>query len=277
MAEQLQRLKPGERLDGIPAPTWNAFVDAAEYVGRLRGSQQVEPLRHVPQTGIVRLKNASGQTRNRFDVLGISDVFPQPAQNLGAFKSGPVLHGVTPDENEHAGNFAILLEPAKPDAIVAACVSGACVAKVHVETGQESVGYADVKDGDAGALQAKADGTARILWREPGTGIKWAVVRIGGGGGASVGPATMIRAQVDEPDGVEHTDGSFSIDNVSILAPSGATEYPGGSAPTSAVNLLGFPVLDDAAVIAFWDPGPEVWLGIPKPFLRVWEPCESSL
>jgi len=246
-------------------------------VGRLRGSQQAEPLRHVPQTGIVRLKNASGQTRNRFDVLGISDVFPQPTQNLGAFKSGPVLHGVTPDENEHAGNFAILLEPAKPDAIVAACVSGACVAKVHVETGQESVGYADVKDGDAGALQAKADGTARILWREPGTGIKWAVVRIGGGGEAAVGPATTIRAQVNEAGGVEHTDSSFSIDNVSILAPIGATTYPGGSAPTSAVNILAFPAQHNVAVIAFYDPHNGQWLGIPAIYASPCsDPCSGA-
>ena len=99
MVEELRRLKPGDRLDGIPAPTWNAFVDAVEYVRRLRRSLSADPLRDVPQTGIVRLKNASGLACNRFDVLGISDVFPQPSQNLSAFKSGPVLHGVCYDHD----------------------------------------------------------------------------------------------------------------------------------------------------------------------------------
>lgn len=178
MPEELRKLKPGERIEGIPGPTWNAFVDAVEYVRKLQQSLTVDPLRNVPQTGIVRLKNASGQTRNRFDVLGVSDVFPKPVQNPNAFKSGPVLHGVTPNKDEHAGKFAILLEPAKPDGIVAACLSGVCVAKVNVEPDQEWMEYADLKDGDAGALEADCHGSARILWKESGYGIKWAVVRL---------------------------------------------------------------------------------------------------
>ena len=117
MSQQLLRLKAGQRIEGIPAATWNAFVDATQYVRKLQHGQVVNPLSNVPQTGIVRFKNASGQVRNRFDVLGISDVFPSPTDNLNAFKSGPVLHGVTPTA-AYRGRFAVLLEPAAPGDIV---------------------------------------------------------------------------------------------------------------------------------------------------------------
>lgn len=178
MNEHLFKLKPGQSLEGIPHKAWNAFVEAAQYVKRLQHSLSVDPLRHVPQTGIVRLKNASGQDRQRFDVLGVDDVFPYPTPDPSAFKAGPVLHGVKPYLDTHRGKFAILLEPAPNGSIVSACVSGISIAKINVEQGQEWMEYADVKDQDAGCLQARCHGAAKIFWREPGTGVRWAVARL---------------------------------------------------------------------------------------------------
>jgi len=196
VGEELFPIKPGQRLEGIPHKAWNAFVEAARYVNGQKRSLRRDALRDVPQTGIVRLKNLSGSDRERFDVLGIDDVFPQPSANPSGFKSGPVLHGVTPAETDHRGKFAILLEPAKPDAIVSAVVAGVTVARVSFT--DPSAGFAEVADYDAGALKAGSDGSAAILWKEGGTGIRWCVIRLGnpaaalvygaGGGAGDVAP-----------------------------------------------------------------------------------------
>lgn len=98
----------------------------------------------------------------------------------------------------------------------------------------------------------------------------WLLVE--GGGGASVGPATIIRAQVDAIGGVDYLDSTFAIKQVSILAPIGATEYPGGSAPASVLNFLKFPAEDGARVIAFYDPAGQEWLGIPAIYAG---PCDD--
>lgn len=197
MTEELFPLKPGQRLDGIPHKAWNAFVEAARYVKGQKRSLFREALRDVPQTGIVRLRNESGSNRERFDVLGIDDVFPQPSANPNGFKAGPVLHGVTPSEDDHRGRFAILLEPAKSGAIVSACVAGTSVAKVNVVRDEDWIQFADIEDGEAGYVKAQCQGSAKILWRESGTGLKWAVVRLGnlpvaihgaGSGGGEVEP-----------------------------------------------------------------------------------------
>lgn len=187
----LRKLKIGERIKQFPGPTWNRLVDvaAAHGMGGLAGRS--EGGLSIPQTGIRRIKNASGLTRNRFDVLGISAPLPLPSTNPDGFKSRTALKGVTPAAEDH-GAFVILLGPAKADDVVAGCIDGVCVAKVLVESGKEWIEYADVKDGDAGSLQLDLCGTARVLWIESGTGVKWAVIRLG------VGPGqTEYRGKLD--------------------------------------------------------------------------------
>ena len=183
MPEQLKKLREGQRLEGIPASTWNAFVDATKWSQGQQASWNVGPKRNVPQTGLVRLKNTSGYDRERFDVLGIDDVFPDPVDNLIEFKAGPVLHGITPTLADHRSKFAILWEPAEPDMIVTACVAGVSVARLVQETSDTPTDYAEMRDGDAGALGCGAGGSARVLWREDGIGTKWGVVRLGNGAG----------------------------------------------------------------------------------------------
>lgn len=179
MRPQLERLKAGQRLDGIPARAWNAFVDAAEYVQALQSGLGGSTRRPARQSTIVKVKNNSGTDRDRFDVLGIDDWFPSPSQNANQFKTGPVLHGVTPDADVHRGKFAILLEPAPAGKIVSGCVAGVCTAKVDVPSETELMTHADVKDGNAGSLLAEYYGSAKILKIQSGTGIRWAQVHLG--------------------------------------------------------------------------------------------------
>jgi hypothetical protein len=78
----------------------------------------------------------------------------------------------------------------------------------------------------------------------------------------------VIKFQVNQATGVEHTDATFSIDNVTVLSPPGATEWPGGgSEPTAVNNLLGVPANDDAEGIGIHNPGSGLWEGLVAPRL----------
>jgi len=172
----LEKVKPGQPYSPS-SKAHNAFVDAAEYVQRLKSSTGRTPLRDNWQATILQAKNVSGYDCQRFDVLGIDSVFPTPAANLDAFKNGPILRGTTPAAGTHEGKFVVLLEPANNNKIVPACVAGVCVAKVNVTDAAHT--HVDVKDGDRGSLASGPWGSALILWKETGTGVKWAVIRLG--------------------------------------------------------------------------------------------------
>ena len=61
--------------------------------------------------------------------------------------------------------------------IILAMALGLCPVKITVEN--EDHAFADVNDGEAATLKSTATGAAQILWKEDGTGEKWAVVRLG--------------------------------------------------------------------------------------------------
>jgi hypothetical protein len=59
---------------------------------------------------------------------------------------------------------------------------------VKVDVGDEADTFAEAVDGDVEKLESTAEGTAtQILWKESGTGLKWAVVRLIGGAGETEG------------------------------------------------------------------------------------------
>ncbi len=104
---------------------------------------------------------------------------------------------------------------------------------------------------------ADLDEEVEILYDDNGKVINWMLV------GAEPQLATMITALVNEVGNVVVGDLDFDIDGVTIIQPAGATEYPGGAAPTNVKNTLKFPANDDTAVLAWYDNDAEVWHGIP--------------
>jgi len=170
---ELKKVRAGEswRPD---AKAHNAFVDAAQYVQRLQQTQAGNPVRGLWSGDVVQVKNMSGADRDRFDVLEIANVFPTPAANLGGFKAGRVFYGYVPG---NVNNVVVLLEPIKSGKIGAALVSGICPVKVSFAYQDQP--YADYKDGDPTALLGGEGGVAKVLWKENGTGVLWAVVRLG--------------------------------------------------------------------------------------------------
>ena len=111
-------------------------------------------------------------------------------------RSRPCITGVTPAAG-HAGKFVVLLEPLKANAIGSGLAAGVCPVQVNVTDAGHT--FADIASGQCGYLASGATGTATILWKESGTGTKWALVRVanasgGGSAGASVFPAKVVAA-----------------------------------------------------------------------------------
>jgi hypothetical protein len=176
MADSFRKVRPGEPL-AIPAAAYNAFVDAAREsqarrLGQEQGSQQASR-----QTGIVFVRNDSGEDRERFDILGIETPIFTPTDDEDAFKNQVALKGIIPTAVDHTGKFVILLEPIAAGEVGRACIAGVCPAWLYIA--DEGHTFADVYDGDATMLRSAPTGSAQVIWKEEGTGPLWAVVRIG--------------------------------------------------------------------------------------------------
>ena len=176
--DTMKKVQAGDKLK-IPAETFNTFIDTARgfRAAQQNVRRQLQPEFH--DTDIVLVHNDSEADRQRFDILGIDSVIFTPTDNLKGFQNRPALAGIVPDIDYHIGKFVILLEPAANGKIVRAAIGGFCVARIEVASGEEWYGYADMYDMDAEKLKVAPHGAAQILWRETGTGTKWAVVRLG--------------------------------------------------------------------------------------------------
>jgi len=177
MANQVPKVKRGQKFS-FRAEHWNAFADAANaHVARQFGRPGGE-LRFGASAITVPVKNASYADRNRFAVLGIEDVLFDPTDDEDAFLREPfAFEGRTPDEDKHAGQFVILAEPIAGQKIGRAYIQG--LTPVKIEVTDEAHTYADVLDGSVAKLASRQHGAARVLWKQPGVGERWAVVLLG--------------------------------------------------------------------------------------------------
>ena len=194
MGDHLKRVKSGDPLV-IPASTFNLFIDAAQ--AHQAGQRAVggEGIRSLTRAGTVQVQNDSGADVGRFGVLGIDGPVIGPDDNLVEFQGRLTLSGVTPVAGMHDGRFVILLDPLGAGRIGRACASGLTVARVDVS--DVSHGYADIDDGDASHLASGDSGAAAILWKEAGTGEKWAVVKLGSPDGTVANFSTMLHISGD--------------------------------------------------------------------------------
>ncbi len=182
MGDNLRKVTSGEPLQ-IPASTYNLLMDMArDYLA----SKPTVGRRFYPESQTtVSIKNNTETDLNRFAILGIDNTIITPTANLNEFKSRQTLVGSLPSSTTHAsGKFAILAEMIVAGKIGQAYVSGTCQVQINIT--DESHAFADVKDDDATQLQSAASGPCSILWKESGTGTKWAIVRFGASGGGTV-------------------------------------------------------------------------------------------
>jgi hypothetical protein len=191
----MEKVRSGEAVS-IKASTWNAFVDAAEYVRTARTSAGGGGVRSGLGGGVVAIRNASGKDLGRFAALAVSGVCVTPDSNEDEFVSClPTLEGVCMTEDLSDGAFAVLLEPVAADAVGRAVVSGIVPAKVTV--GSAGHGYAVPTVGSStGAMESAASGYARILWAGTGDQPRWCLLQLGGGGGGAAEGDTAVMCQV---------------------------------------------------------------------------------
>ncbi len=128
----------------------------------------------------VLVKNISGSDVGRFGVLGIAGILFDPQTALPAFVSRTVFTGETPTESHQTGRFLICAEPIKSGAIGRAWADGIVTTRIEVLT--PSHNSATVKPDDTTQLISADQGLCYILYKEAGTGTKWAVVRYGSTG-----------------------------------------------------------------------------------------------
>jgi hypothetical protein len=123
----------------------------------------------------VLIRNQSGSNRNRFDVLGLSNVLVTPTQNAQEFASRYAFNAALPAA-AHAGKFAVLQEPVKSNAMGLALIVGVTPVLVTRPTGETSE-IVGLKAGQT-YLEAGLSG-AQILWEDSGgTTPHLALVRI---------------------------------------------------------------------------------------------------
>lgn len=140
------------------------------------------------------VRNDTGAALEFGSVLAITGVPNEPdtATKLDLFKyGGNALVTVDIPTSADAGKFVVLQEPCPIDGYARAVISGP--AKVQINVTDAAHGFADVTDGDETLLTSGTTGVP-ILYKQSGTGTKWAIVNIGGGsGGASSYLVTVVK------------------------------------------------------------------------------------
>ncbi|MDD5698255.1 MAG: hypothetical protein PHH77_06520 [Victivallaceae bacterium] len=175
----MQKVAVGEKFT-VKANTWNSFIDAANHYKNTRMSLGSEALRGNAKTGIILVSNDSGGLLEQFSPVILDNLIIQPdnAEKEQEFKSRvPVFSGEKVSADNKDKPFAILQVPLEAEKLGKALLQGITPVKVNI--GNESHKYAKL---DASELVSTSNGIGRILWKESGTGEKWALLQLGGGG-----------------------------------------------------------------------------------------------
>ncbi|MCE9532475.1 MAG: hypothetical protein K8T89_15345 [Planctomycetes bacterium] len=175
--DPFQPVFPGQKLE-IPAPAYNAFLDAARAQRDRLVDSGRDPRVDSRQSGIIKIRNDSGSDRGRFDVLGIAGPMIYPSEDLDEFQSRVAFAGVTP-RDVHRGRFVVLMEPLEDGAIGRAVVAGIAPVRLQNSPDQPPTSLAEMIPDSTLALRVDPHGSAQILWREESTSsLTWAVVRL---------------------------------------------------------------------------------------------------
>lgn len=182
MTDPYRNARPGEpvgqRLQS--ASQFNTFVDASRWVRDHAASvgESGLPVRLPP--GVVRVQNSSTQLIGQYRAVGISGVVidPEESDQPGHFATHPVFAGRIPTTAD-AGKFAITLEPIDVGEIGFAVVVGVVCCLVNVVAESDPRCDFDDEADDATILKTGPIGAGEILYKEGGTGEKWALIRIG--------------------------------------------------------------------------------------------------
>jgi hypothetical protein len=210
MPDTFKKVRDGEKLR-IPARTYNAMIDAAADYANRKNNLDAES--KGLSDNIVYVKNNTGAAVDRLNILGINNIIIPPTDNN--FKNTTVFEGVVPLTANHSnGRFIITAEPIANNSIGKAYATGCVPVQVYIY--DQTHNFADILNNDKTKLKSTPSGQATILWKESGTGTKWAVIRFGAAPPSIVrrakltapaGDGNTITANLYDADGIEQTSG----------------------------------------------------------------------
>lgn len=147
----------------IPAPAYNAFIDAAM---AHRRSQAVgtPPLGIGADRSAVLVRNDTGAARSRLDVLALGGALVTAENGESQFLRAAAFAGTAPTAAA-IGRGVVLLEPVGPGRIGRALADGVGHARVRMVSEQDRC--ADVDPASPSRLRSCEDGSAQLLWVQP--------------------------------------------------------------------------------------------------------------
>lgn len=186
----VNRVSPGQKVSRSAAVE-NALRAAAESFLLTGGGAASDRGLQARSTGIIRIKNTTDGDLPRFAIVGIDAPLVTPTDSVSKFKSAVSFKGVVPAEATHEGLWAVLLQPLAKGGLGSALASGIVQVQISGPIGP----FAEISDGVSDYLTPGDSGSARILWPsqdDEDTDQRWAVIRIGEGGGGSNGSVPVI-------------------------------------------------------------------------------------
>ena len=173
MGDSFAKVNPGDPMD-IAAAAWNSMLDVVRPDTSIGGEGLGGLAR---QATIIKVKNTSGATIARNQVLGLDVPVFTSATDVNVFLRAVVLKGVAVATATHKQRYCVTLDPAKNGEFCRAYIAGVCPVKVDILNTTHK--FAVIKDATPGNMESSYFGHARILWQESGTGVKWAIIRLG--------------------------------------------------------------------------------------------------
>lgn len=208
-----EKVTPNQPL-AIPALEYNAFIDAALADRARRGRTGGGPVTAGTDRNacVVTVKNATGADVPRFGILALTDPIITAAANETEFKRETNFIGTA--WGPSSTQFAVTLEPLAANAIGTAVLIGVVPCRVDVQSAADDT--CGPVSGETDRL-ASGSGNARIVWKEAGTGERWAYVLLNGGAdGGQVTDSTGYRANPIPLDPLVPGTGSITHDEMVI-------------------------------------------------------------
>lgn len=263
-------MNPGDPFE-VSAVAWNTLMDVAKAQTSF-GGRPAGPV--ARQSVIIQVKNESGSDLNRNSIVGLVRPVFTPEDSTNAFLREVAFRAVKPDITLHKRRYAVLLDPAKDGRFARAYVSGICQVKVDVrDTSHE---FAVIGNNNAANLVSSRHGHAQILWTEGddgygvfdgygyGTGVQWAVVRLG----VTMSSTAIGKANGDITPRVGSTFGTGRVDLYRASFDAYGTATADG--PVETIDVLnssaeefgayGTGIPDGMEVSVWWDADDVAWV-----------------
>lgn len=167
-----RRLRPGDGLEAISASAYNAMLDMLDAGLGNNTSGPSDSTGSSPFTSAL-VKNFTGSDLPAFGIVWLTAPLFLPSDVLANFQRRYVYSASKPQGPNSP--FAVLLAKAGPDDLRPASLGGVAPVAINVTSAAHDRAF-PIQD-DATKLASGFAGSAEILWKESGTGVRQAVIR----------------------------------------------------------------------------------------------------